>query len=107
MQILIYCLHKLWCLRIFIGQGSGSGDFDVALNGTSVSASRTFDLNFNGLDFFAAYADVTGILAFNGNGTYTLSELDLTAVIPSYCGGGTNFGGWSVTVIYEDLCSDT
>ena len=82
--------------------GSGSGDFDVELNGAPVTATRTFGLNFNGLDFFSAYADVTNILAFGGNGVYTLSELDLTDVIPAYCGNSTEFGGWSVVVIYEE-----
>ncbi|MFK5983068.1 MAG: CARDB domain-containing protein, partial [Flavobacteriaceae bacterium] len=82
--------------------GSGSGDFDVKLNGANITAQRTFSLFFNGLDFFAAYADVTSIVAFNGQGNYTLSDLDLTAVIGAYCGNRTNFGGWSVIVIYED-----
>ena len=82
--------------------GSGSGDFDVELNGAPVTAERTFGINFNGLDFFAAYADVTDIVNFIGNGTYTLSELDLTAVIPTYCGNATDFGGWSIIVVFED-----
>ncbi|NNJ82508.1 MAG: hypothetical protein HKP11_09960, partial [Flavobacteriaceae bacterium] len=82
--------------------GSGPGDFDVALNGNLVVAERTFGINFNGLDFFAAYADVTSIVNSVGDGTYTLSDLDLTAIIPAYCGNATDFGGWSVTIIYED-----
>ncbi|MDX1463414.1 MAG: gliding motility-associated C-terminal domain-containing protein, partial [Marinirhabdus sp.] len=91
--------------------GSGSGDFDVALNGTPVSAERTFDFFFtatSGLEFvyFAASADVTDIVTNNGVGNYTLSGLDLQAVIPPYCssngGNSTNFGGWALYVIYED-----
>ncbi|MCW5521216.1 hypothetical protein J1N09_15335, partial [Aureitalea sp. L0-47] len=82
--------------------GSGSGDFDVVLNGDPVTAERNFGINFNGLDYFAAYADVTNIVNANGNGTYTLSELDLTAVIPAYCGNATDFGGWSIIVVYEN-----
>ena len=82
--------------------GSGTGDFDVTLNGNNITAQRTFSLFFNGLDYFAAYADVTNIVDNNGQGNYTLSELDLRDVIGPYCGGGTNFGGWSVIVIYED-----
>ncbi|AVI49986.1 hypothetical protein C5O00_01915 [Pukyongia salina] len=82
--------------------GSGPGDFNVELNGSAVTAERTFGINFNGLDFFAAYADVTDIVNLNGNGTYTLADLDLTAVIPAYCGNATDFGGWSVTVIFEN-----
>lgn len=84
--------------------GPGDGDFEVKLNGQEVIAQRTFDLVANtGLNYFSAYADVSEIVGNTGPGTYTLSELDLTAVIPTYCGGGTNFGGWSIIVIYQDL----
>lgn len=83
--------------------GSGSGDFNVRLNGASVTAERTFALTATtGLNYFSAYADVTNIVAMNGQGLYTLSELDLTGDIAPYCAGGTNFGGWGVIVIYED-----
>ena len=54
------------------------------------------------LPYFAAFADVTSIIAANGNGTYTLTELDLTAIIDLYCTNTTNFGGWAINVIYED-----
>ncbi|MDT0555203.1 hypothetical protein, partial [Patiriisocius hiemis] len=100
----VYTLEPLQTLvsaRLYWA-GSGSGDFDVTLNGTAVSAERTFAVNSQGNPFFAAYADVTTILQANGQGNYTLSDLDLTAVIPTYCGNGTNFGGWSIVVIYED-----
>jgi hypothetical protein len=82
--------------------GSGTGDFDVKLNGTDVTAERTFSEVFNSLNYFSAYADVTSIVNADGNGTYTLSELDLTGVIGSYCSGGTNYGGWTVIVIYQE-----
>ncbi len=83
--------------------GSGSGDFNVKLNGATVNAQRTFALTAtSGLNYFSAYADVTSILALQGQGTYTLSDLDLTGAIGPYCSGGTNFGGWAVIVIYED-----
>ncbi|MBL4662899.1 MAG: hypothetical protein JKY22_04940, partial [Flavobacteriaceae bacterium] len=81
--------------------GPGDGDFDVELNGVPVSAQRTFALVAGtGLNYFAAYADVSSLIT--GTGQYTLSELDLTAVIGAYCGNTTNFGGWSIIVIYED-----
>lgn len=90
--------------------GSGEGDFDVALNGTPVSSTREFNYEFdNGAtvyNYFAAYADVTPIVSAAVNGTYTLSELDLTEAILPFCssngGTGTNFGGWAIYVIYED-----
>lgn len=83
--------------------GSGTGDFDITLNGIEVSAERTFS---DALDiqriFFAAFADVTSIITSQGNTTYTISDFDLTSVIGPYCASGTNFGGWAITVIYED-----
>lgn len=84
--------------------GSGTGDFSVELNNTPVMASRTFSYSLDANRvFFAAFADVTTQLIATGNGVYTLSELDLTAVIPPYCPTGTNFGGWAIMIIYEDL----
>lgn len=91
--------------------GSGLGDFDVSLNGTSVASQRDFSYFFIStagvqFDYFGAFADVTAQLTASGNGNYTLSDLDLLADIQLFCGanGGnaTNFGGWAVTVIYED-----
>lgn len=89
--------------------GSGSGDFDITFNQIPVSAERTFNLTYNngGVNYiyFSAFADVTNQVITSGSGTYTLSGLDLTQVIPPYCsppGSGTNFGGWAVTIIYED-----
>ncbi|MFC0605363.1 T9SS type B sorting domain-containing protein [Winogradskyella pulchriflava] len=83
--------------------GSGSGDFDIAINGVPISAERTFS---DALDatriFFAAFADVTDIITTQGSGTYTISDFDLTGVISPYCPTGTNFGGWAITIIYED-----
>lgn len=89
--------------------GSGPGDFEVTFNQTPIIAERTFNFVFDsqGIDyeFFAAFTDVTEQVQATGNGTYTLSDLDLTDVIPSYCsppGNATNFGGWAVMVVYED-----
>lgn len=83
--------------------GSGPGDFDVTLNDVSITAERTFS---NSLDtnriFFAAFADVTQLILDSGNGNYTLSDLDLTEVIATYCPTGTNFAGWSIIIIFED-----
>lgn len=83
--------------------GSGSGDFEIALNGTSITAERTFS---DALDatriFFAAFADVTDLVINESNGTFTVSEFDLTNVITPYCPTGTNFGGWAISIIYQD-----
>lgn len=83
--------------------GSGNGDFDISLNGTSIIAERTFS---DALDservFFAAFADVTEQIITEGNTTYTISDFDLTSVIEPYCPSGTNFAGWAITIIYQD-----
>lgn len=83
--------------------GSGPGDFQVTLNGVDITAERTFAYNLDASrEFFAAFTDVTSLIQNTGNGTYTLSDLDLTDVISTYCPTGTNFGGWSIVIIYED-----
>ena len=83
--------------------GSGSGDFEIRLNGNDVIAQRTFS---DALDetriFFAAFADVTDLVISENNTTYTVSELDISDIITTYCPTGTNFAGWALTVIYED-----
>lgn len=80
--------------------GSAIGDFDVKLNGIDVSAQRTFSHVYNSQVYFAAYADVTSLIETQGNGTYTFSDMDISDAIPFYC--GTNYGGWSIIVVFED-----
>lgn len=89
--------------------GSGPGDLDVTFNQIPITSERTFNVLYTsgGTEYiyFAAFADVTQQIQDTGNGYYTLSDLDLKEVIPPFCsppGSGTNFGGWAVTVIYED-----
>lgn len=83
--------------------GSGTGDFDIAINGIPISAERTFSdaLDANRV-FFAAFADVTSIIQNQGNIDYTISGFDISTIIDPFCPSGTNFGGWAITVIYED-----
>ena len=83
--------------------GSGTGDFEVTLNGQQITAQRTFSETIsNGLVYFAAFADVTSLVQTTGNSLYTLADLDLTGVIAPYCENTTNFAGWAITVIYQD-----
>lgn len=87
--------------------GSGPGDFDVALNGTSITSQRNFLLHHgdDNLPYFCAFADVTDFITTTGNGDYTLSGLDISPWIESggdYCSNRTNFAGWSLVIIYED-----
>ncbi|TRW22985.1 T9SS type B sorting domain-containing protein [Flavobacterium zepuense] len=94
--------------------GSGTGDFNVTLNGNAIAAERTFNVQASNTDgntrpYFSAFADVTSILQTTGNGTYTLADLDLTDLINDdvpneenlYCQIATNFGGWAIIVVYE------
>ncbi len=84
--------------------GSGEGDFDVELNGQPITAERTFSLiqSQSGLPFFSAFKDITDQVLATGNGDYTLSELDLTDIIPAYCPNATNFAGWAVVIVYKN-----
>ena len=86
--------------------GSGNGDFEVNLNGTALTASRTFGLTqaTSGLPFFSAFVEVTNLVQTTGNGLYTLTDLDVSDVLtPSaYCNNGTNFAGWALVIIYSD-----
>jgi len=88
----------------FLYWGSvGNGDFDVMLNGTPVTADEGFSRINAGLPYFAARADVTNLIAANGNGTYTFSGMDVSAYLTpgiDYC-GSTLYGGWAVYVIHD------
>lgn len=88
--------------------GSGAGDFDIKLNGQPIAAERNFPLQaFTSNDwrtYFSAFADVTAQVQATGNGVYTVSDLDLTAVVGEdmFCEVKTNFGGWAIIVVYEN-----
>ena len=83
--------------------GSGSGDFNVTLNTTDITPSRTFAYTLDSSrQFFAAFADVTTLIQNEGNGLYTLSNLEQIDISSAYCSTGTNFAGWAITVIYSD-----
>ena len=83
--------------------GSGDGDLDILVNNIPITAERVFNpIVYSNRNFFAAFADVTELIQDQGNGNYTISEFDLTPIISQYCANGTNFGGWSIIIIYED-----
>ncbi len=84
--------------------GSGNGDFDVSLNNQQIQAERTFSYTLDFYrSFFAAFADVTNLVNAEGNGLYTLSDIDLQEAIDGYhCQTGTNFGGWAIIIVYEE-----
>lgn len=84
--------------------GSGTGDFNIKLNDVDIVAQRTFSViqATSGLPFFSAFANITDQVKNTGNGNYTVTELDLTNVINSYCFNGTNFGGWAIVVVFKN-----
>lgn len=83
--------------------GCGTGDFNVKLNDVDITAQRTFSnvlqTQFN---FFSAFADITAQIQSTGNGTYTLSELDVTSFINLHFLNKTNFAGWAIVVVYSN-----
>jgi len=86
--------------------GSGEGDFNVQLNSVSITAQRTFsNISISsGLPYFSAFADVTSQIISTGNGTYTLSDLDISQTLineSGYCDNRTNFAGWAIIIIYK------
>lgn len=83
--------------------GSGTGDFNVKLNGQDVTGQRFFSImNANSLPCFSAFADVTTQIEATGNGNYTLSDLDVSSVISDYCAAGGNFAGWAIIIVYKN-----
>ncbi|MCB0445654.1 MAG: gliding motility-associated C-terminal domain-containing protein, partial [Gelidibacter sp.] len=90
--------------------GSGVGDTNITLNGTSVDADLTYNVSYNNsptnvLTSFSCFADVTNLVTTQGNTTYELSDLDISETLANntaYCANRTNFAGWSIYIIYED-----
>lgn len=86
--------------------GSGTGDFDVQLNGQNITAERTFShqriVSGNVFNYFSAFSEVTSLVQTTGNGLYTLSELDVSAFIEQHFTRKTNFAGWAIIVVYKN-----
>lgn len=84
--------------------GSGTGDFQIKLNGQIVNSERNFPIFRNNLNYFSAYADVTALVQATGNGLYTFSDLDIQPALNSfpYCVNRTNFAGWAILIIFKN-----
>ncbi len=85
--------------------GSGDGDTTVSLNGTTINAEDTYIVNFGALSYFSCYADITSQIITEGDGVYELTDLDINSTLlanSGYCSNRTNFGGWSIYIVYED-----
>ncbi|MBP6557095.1 MAG: gliding motility-associated C-terminal domain-containing protein [Flavobacterium sp.] len=86
--------------------GSGDGDFNVQLNATPITPDRTFSYlrNFSGVIFsyFSAFKDITTLVQTTGNGSYTLSDFDISDYVPLHLQRKTNFAGWAIVIVYSD-----
>lgn len=90
--------------------GSGTGDDSVTLNEIDFIADNTYQVEYNDptwglLTYFSCYTDITDYILGAGNGTYTLSNLNISEALndnPGYCQNRTNFGGWSIYIVFED-----
>lgn len=85
--------------------GCGTGDFNVKLNGSDITATRTFSNTLTqgqSFNFFSAFANVTSQVQATGNGTYTLSDLDVSSFISLHAQNRTNFAGWALIVVYKN-----
>ena len=86
--------------------GSGDGDFEVDLNGIPITAERTFSHSRffapNTFTYFSAFKDITTFVQSTGNGTYTVSNLDISAFEPLHYSRKTNFAGWAILIVYEN-----
>jgi hypothetical protein len=68
---------------LYWGGSGNSADTTVTLNGTTVTASRTFARTFNNgtvFNFFGAFADVTSLVS--GNGSFTFGGLTVSTGTP-------------------------
>lgn len=85
--------------------GSGSVDPQIKLNGEAISADTSYSILHPTayLPFFVARTDITDFVHAHGNGTYTFSDLDISAALQTYpyCSNRTNYAGWSIVVVYE------
>jgi hypothetical protein len=86
---------------LYWGASGNTADTSVTLNGTTVTASRTFARTFNNgtaFNFFGAFADVTSLVG--GNGSYTFGGLTVQTGTP-WCISQAVDVGWSLIVVYE------
>lgn len=86
--------------------GSGDGDFEVDLNGTTITPDRTFShsrfFSPSTFTYFSAFKDITTLVQSIGNGTYTLSNLDISPFEALHYSRKTNFAGWAILIVYEN-----
>ena len=88
---------------LYWGASGNTADTSVTLNGTTVTASRTFARTFNNgtaFNFFGAFADVTSLVTPPATAT-TRSAASPSQRATPWCGSQAVVGGWALIVIYE------
>ena len=87
--------------------GSGTGDFEVNLNDQEIIATRDFAFTQNTFgnifEHFSAFADITTYIQTQGNGVYTFSGLDNQEGLEANFLVRTNYAGWAIIIIYENV----
>jgi trimeric autotransporter adhesin len=86
---------------LYWGGSGSSADTSVTLNGSTVTATRTFARTFNNgtaFPFFGGFADVTNLVS--GNGSFTFGNLTVNVGAP-HCGSSAVVAGWALIVVYE------
>lgn len=83
-------------------------DDNVSLNGISIDSEETFLYTLGpNHQYFACFTDVTALVQGIGVGVYDFTDLDLSFILtsPYHCssvgGNQTNYGGWAISVVYE------
>lgn len=82
--------------------GSGNVDATAVFNGQTINADISYVESFQSRDYFSSKADVTAFVSSNRTTRYTVSGVTFDGS-STYCASGGAYGGWALTVIYENL----
>ncbi len=98
----IVAAYLYWGASTTSSGGAPVVDASVTLNGSAVTATRTFTAVYDNagtlLPFFGGVADVTALVT--GNGLYTFGGLSVNAGAP-HCAVAAVTAGWGLVVIYS------
>jgi uncharacterized repeat protein (TIGR01451 family) len=82
--------------------GSGNVDSTAVFNGQTINADISYIESFQSRDYFSSKADVTALVFSTRSNRYTVSGVSFDGS-SIYCATGGAYGGWALTVIYENL----
>ena len=92
---------------LYWGGSGATVDSNVTLNGNAIAASRTFTTTFvnagTNFPYFGGFANVTALVA--GNGNFTFGGLTVNTGAP-HCGSSAVVAGWGLVVIYQDAAEN-